>query len=440
MKPHGLSLALSSGDPLWLGIALLVPATAVGWGVAFSALSRLRYARKRLIEQQDSAIAEHYVEPPELPIDGFPGSVLLLDTLGALLQANQEAVSQFGDSIGAILRHPAARGALSAALRAEALVQDGAPPVCSTTFTLDVPIKRTMFVALRRIPGAKRLNDRILVLLTDRSEAHALDRMRIDFVAHASHELRTPLASLSGFIDALRNGGASTDEAVRQQFLDVMAQQSARMKRLIDRLLYLSRVQAHEHQKPQNIVEVSDLMALVLDEVAPRFEGEGYALKFDIEDDLFIHADEDELVQVMLNLIENALRYGKYDDKLLTVTLMARRAAEQDDRWPTEGGVVLSVKDDGRGMEAHHLPRLAERFYRVVDAGQVGRTQGSGLGLSIVRHIIDRHQGRMHMASAPNQGTSCLVWLPPLVGDAVVERVPGPSISVSSDEAELTDI
>ncbi|GBR43621.1 sensor histidine kinase [Neokomagataea thailandica] len=440
MKPHGLSLALSSGDPLWFGIVLLTLAALIGWGVAFSTLRRLRYVRGCLTAQQEVMQNNRDEELPELPIDGFPGAVLLLDTLGALIQANREAVSQFGDSIGAILRHPAARGALSAALRAEAHAPEGTPPVCSTTFTLDVPIKRTMFLALRHIPSSKRLNDRILVVLTDRSEAHALDRMRIDFVTHASHELRTPLASLSGFIDALRNGGASTDDAVRQQFLDVMAQQSARMKRLIDRLLYLSRVQAHEHQKPQNVVEVSDLMALVLDEVAPRFEGEGYALNFDIEDDLFIHADEDELVQVMLNLIENALRYGKHDDKTLTVTLLARRAIEQDDRWPTEGGVVLSVKDDGRGMEAHHLPRLAERFYRVVNAEQAKRAQGSGLGLSIVRHIIDRHQGRMHMASAPNQGTSCLVWLPPSVGDVGADRVSCSVGSASAEDGELAEV
>lgn len=438
MAAQGLSHALSSGDPLWFGIALLAPCAVVGWGVALSSVRRSRREQSPII-QHDMTPIEAHADVPDLPIDGFPGSVLLLDTLGALLQANQEAISQFGDSIGAILRHPAARGALSAALRAELSVLDGVPPVCSTTFTLDVPITRTMYVALRRIPGVKRQQDRILVLLTDRTEAHALDRMRIDFVAHASHELRTPLASLSGFIDALRNGGASTDEAVRQQFLDVMAQQSARMKRLIDRLLYLSRVQAHEHQKPQNVVEVSDLMAVVLDEVAPRFEGEGYALKFDIEDDLFIHADEDELVQVMLNLIENALRYGKKDDKILTVTLLARRAVEQDDRWPVEGGIVLSVKDDGRGMEAHHLPRLAERFYRVVDAEQAGRAQGAGLGLSIVRHIVDRHQGRMHIASAPNQGTSCLVWLPPPAGDVGADRLLNVSASASPEENELTE-
>ncbi|GBR51099.1 two component sensor histidine kinase PhoR [Neokomagataea thailandica NBRC 106555] len=216
-----------------------------------------------------------------------------------------------------------------------------------------------------------------------------------------------------------------------------MAQQSARMKRLIDRLLYLSRVQAHEHQKPRTLVDVSDLMAVVLDEVAPRFEGEGYALKFDIEDELFIRADEDELVQVILNLIENALRYGKRDGHLLSVTLQARRAVPQDDRWPTENGVVLSVKDDGRGMEAHHLPRLAERFYRVADAVQTGRTQGTGLGLSIVRHIVDRHQGRMHIASAPNQGTACLVWLPPPNTEHGTERNTSSAGLVGSAEGDV---
>ncbi|QDH24875.1 two-component sensor histidine kinase [Neokomagataea tanensis] len=435
MKPHGLSHAFSSGGPLWLGLVFFAVCAAVGWSYAFYVKWTVKSSR--LPQREEYPRVQEDIEASGLYIDSFPGSVLLLDTLGALLQANQEAIAQFGDSIGAILRHPAARGALSAALRAEYSSDEHVPPVCSTTFTLDVPITRTMFVALRRIPGAKKQHDRVLVLLADRTEAHALDRMRIDFVAHASHELRTPLASLSGFIDALRNGGSNTDDAVRAQFLDVMAQQSARMKRLIDRLLYLSRVQAHEHQKPRTLVDVSDLMAVVLDEVAPRFEGEGYALKFDIEDELFIRADEDELVQVILNLIENALRYGKRDGHLLSVTLQARRAVPQDDRWPTENGVVLSVKDDGRGMEAHHLPRLAERFYRVADAVQTGRTQGTGLGLSIVRHIVDRHQGRMHIASAPNQGTACLVWLPPPNTEHGTERNTSSAGLVGSAEGDV---
>lgn len=419
MTASGLTPGTEANDALLWTFGVLALLALTGWGAVFLVLRRL----KRLTITEPPLIlpetaVSHY---PELSIDSFPGSVLLLDSLGALLKANEEAASQFGDGIGAILRHPAARGALSAALRAE--TTEGLshlPPVCSTTFTLDVPVARTLHVALRRIPAQRRYMDRVLVLLTDQSEARALDRMRIDFVAHASHELRTPLASLSGFIDALRNNEVTgADPGIRQQFLEVMTQQSARMKRLIDRLLYLSRVQAHEHQRPRQVVDVADLMAVVLGEVAPRFDEAGYNLKLAVEDALYIRADEDELVQVILNLIENALRYGKQDDRVLNVTLFARCVADRDDRWPLAGGVLLGVKDDGRGMASHHLPRLAERFYRVADANRV--SQGTGLGLSIVRLIVDRHEGRLQISSAPNKGTTCLVWLPPtgkVAGDA----------------------
>ncbi|MBF0862056.1 two-component sensor histidine kinase [Gluconobacter kanchanaburiensis] len=410
---------------------VLVCVALAGWVLAVWLL--LRQPRLPAFPPEDYL---RPVSPTDLPVDPLPACAVVLDGLGAIVQVNEEAASQFGETVGAILRHPAARAALSAALRVPVLSSAyGAggstdsssangvpaasradlPPVCSTTFTLDVPVPRTFHLMLRRLPGGKGQDRRVLVILNDRSEAQAADRMRMDFVAHASHELRTPLASVSGFIDALQ-GPAGENPAIRQQFLGVMRQQSERLKRLIDRLLYLSRVQAHEHQRPRDLVDVADLMAVVLGEVAPRFEAEGRTLRLQIEDDLVIRADEDEIVQVLLNLIENALRYGAGEAEPLTITLSARRAVIPDDRWPADGGVILGVEDDGCGMEAHHLPRLTERFYR---AG-AGTGHGTGLGLSIVRHILDRHGGRLRIASAPGKGTTCLVWLPPARGSLAV--------------------
>ncbi|EHH68217.1 sensor histidine kinase [Gluconobacter morbifer] len=396
--PHDMLLPLTVA----LGVAALG-----GWG---GLVASVLYRRRSTVRPSDvRTVADLSAPDLRLPIDAFPASVLLVDALGALLHANEDAIAQFGDSMGAILRHPATRAALFAALRAEPATEGDPVPLCSTTLTLDVPVPRTLHLALRRLPGGKGRSRRLLVVLSDRSDAQAVDRMRTEFVAHASHELRTPLASMSGFIDALKDGAGESVQ-LRTQFLDIMAQQCARMKRLIDRLLYLSRVQAHEHQRPRDLLDVSELMAVVLGEIAPRFEQENRHLRVDVEDGLLIHADEDEMTQVLLNLIENALRYGAGAEDGLTVTLFARRQITADDSWPAENGVLIGVQDNGCGIAPHHLPRLTERFYRVGEARQDG--EGTGLGLSIVRHILDRHGGRLKIVSSPGNGATCLVWLP----------------------------
>lgn len=339
----------------------------------------------------------------------LPAHVMIVSTMGEVLRVSPQTRRQFGDRLGAMLRHPTVHSLLDAALHTQNDEETGEHPVCSASITFDVPVIWTVHLAVRwvKLPIVKE--SYLVVVLSDRSEAQAVDRMRVDFVSHASHELRTPLASLSGFIDMLRHDDAC--EAQHSRSLSIMAHQADRMRRLIDRLLYLSRVQVRAHERPSHHVYVDDVMALVVGEVASQFDGRKAILTLDVDENLMIQADEDEMIQVFLNLIDNALKYGQSAGKTLEIVLFGRAVRENDPLWPGGHGLVLGVRDNGCGIDAHHLPRLTERFYRI-GSTQDESVAGTGLGLSIVKHIIERHRGRFRIQSHRGSGTVASVWLP----------------------------
>lgn len=349
-----------------------------------------------------------------LLVEAIPGMALILGSMGQILACNEDAQTHYGNSLGALLRHPNARDTLKTALHAPSVTDATLPAACSTTVRLDVPVKCSVHLAMRRIVGSSERDSLVLVLLHDRSIMQAVDRMRADFVAHASHELRTPLASLSGFIDLMREGGDTTDPSSRTLYLDIMNQQATRMQRLIDRLLYLSQLELKGHHRPHEQLDVDELFALVLGEVTPRFHDSGRTLTVDHEENLILLADSDEMVQVLLNLIENAIRYGTRPDHPLHVRLHARQATPDEGPSSAMPGILITVEDNGPGIAAHHIPRLTERFYRITNQPEshTESEQGTGLGLAIVRQILERHGGQIRFASTPGQGTTCFIWLP----------------------------
>lgn len=331
--------------------------------------------------------------PPEL-LDLLPHPVLALGRDGSLIHANQTARMQFGDSLPALLRHPLLSQAIRRLLPGETGRID---------LAMDVPVRRVLRAALRS-DGASL----VLLSLTDRTEQEAVERMRTDFIANASHELRTPLASLIGFIETLQ-GPAADDAPARVRFLAIMSDQAARMRRLIDNLLSLSRIQMHEHTRPDGRVSPHALLARVAAEHAPQHAGTGAELAVEIVGDMpDVAADADQLVQVLHNLLDNAVKYASRPGCPARIVLAAHGADAAHD--PAADGVVLSVTDNGPGIPARHIPRLTERFYRVEDPARA--KAGSGLGLAIVKHIVGRHGGRLTIESVPGQGSRFAVWLP----------------------------
>ena len=228
--------------------------------------------------------------------------------------------------------------------------------------------------------------------------------MRSDFVANASHELRTPLASLSGFIETLQ-GPARSDAPARDRFLAIMKEQATRMARLIDDLLSLSRIEQKAHIHPDNSVDLGALVRQVADGLSPLAHEREVEVKIaDQASSLLVPGDRDELIRVFENLIENALKYGA-PGRRVDITLA---------RDPANGGAkeaVVSVRDYGPGIAPEHLPRLTERFYRV-DISESRAQGGTGLGLALVKHILNRHRGRLVIESTPGAGATFAVRLP----------------------------
>jgi two-component system phosphate regulon sensor histidine kinase PhoR len=229
--------------------------------------------------------------------------------------------------------------------------------------------------------------------------------MRADFVANASHELRTPLASLKGFVETLQ-GAAKDDPAARERFLEVMREQTARMSRLVDDLLSLSRVEMREHLPLPARVDLEDALAHVVQVLQPLAAQAGASLELArLGRPALVRGDRDEIVQVFQNLIQNAIKYGKQGGQVRIAIGEEPAAGSRPARF------TASVADDGPGIAPEHLPRLTERFYRV-DAAASRERGGTGLGLAIVKHILNRHRGELLIRSRVGEGSTFTVTLP----------------------------
>jgi two-component system phosphate regulon sensor histidine kinase PhoR len=341
-------------------------------------------------------------------IEALPEPVFVIDSETHALAFNAPArllapTLRLGEPISRSLRSP---DMLDAAMR---VIAGGPAEKAAWVERLPVERKFEAHIAPLRFPG---LATAAMISLRDLTEAHRIERMRVDFVANASHELRTPLASLLGFVETLQ-GPAKNDPVAREKFLGIMREQAQRMARLVDDLLSLSRIEQHMHVRPAEPVDLSMLVAHIVDTLTPMAEESGAPLALDLEPNVIAPGDRDELARIAENLIENALKYGRSDSGRPVEISLARKG-----RF-----AVFSVRDHGPGVAPEHIPRLTERFYRV-DAGKSRAKGGTGLGLAIVKHIVLRHRGRLGIDSAPGRGALFQVTLPMSdIGGAIPDQI-----------------
>jgi two-component system phosphate regulon sensor histidine kinase PhoR len=350
-----------------------------------------------------SHVADVSIDPTGLP--PLPDSLDLLEAVDdpllivrsrRVIFANPAARKVLGEHVEGVdvrlaIRHPAA---------AERLIdRSGAEPGERVTRTELVGLgerERRWEMTVTRLRDASRL-----VRLIDRSEAHASEQMRTDFVANASHELRTPLATLLGFLETLQDDSAAEHAPTRQRFIKIMWDEARRMHRLVDDLISLSRIEAERFSPLRDSVPLLAVVEDVRAAAGTLLEEKGSRVRVERNGlDPVVLGDRAQLTQLIQNLVVNALKYGRPGDDV-TVSFA--------DAGPEM--LHVSVADRGDGIAPEHLPRLTERFYRV-DPSRSRAMGGTGLGLAIVKHIVGRHRGRLDIRSTIGQGTEVSVYLP----------------------------
>jgi two-component system, OmpR family, phosphate regulon sensor histidine kinase PhoR len=352
------------------------------------------------------AVAERAGEPLEAVIAGVPDPVIALDRNGRVLTVNESARSlapalRLGEPVSLALRMPELIEAIG---RAYATGDEQ-----RVEYSERVPIDRWFEVIVKPVRRDPKLHMPDLVLMTfhDLTPLRRVEEMRADFVANASHELRTPLAALSGFIETLQ-GSARDDAKARERFLRIMQEQARRMARLIDDLLSLSRIELNAHRRPDTPVDLVPIVRQVADGLQTLARDRGVTVHIDAANAMRVPGDRDELVRVFENLVENALKYGAAGKRVdIGFSEGESPEGEQEAR--------ISVRDYGPGIAPEHVPRLTERFYRV-DVRESRAQGGTGLGLSLVKHILNRHHGRLLIESMPGAGATFTIYLPLAVG------------------------
>lgn len=378
-----------------IGVEVKSADPAVYWTPLGGGLARqLQDSRRRVITVQRAIEAR--ADDAERVIDALPEALFVLDARRRILHANRAAEDIFGQDLAGrnlaqILRNPRLLQAV------ERCLANG--QAAEIELEIMSPVVRTLEAHIRPLPHQGAGGNALLVTLQDLTAIRRAEQMRVDFVANVSHELRTPLTSLGGFIETMQTV-AKDDVAAHERFLTIMATETQRMNRLVEDLLSLSRIELEEHTPPENPVALRPIIESVMDLLLPIAEEYKTTVSLDMPDGFpMVTGDEDQLAQVVRNLLENAIKYGRQGG---SVSIRARVNGVQ---------AAVAFQDDGEGIPREVQYRLTERFYRVEKA-RSRKIGGTGLGLAIVKHIVNRHRGRLQIESNLGQGSTFTVCLP----------------------------
>ena len=390
---HVFDVALGMRVLQWLsdGAALPAPVGFGLWREIAERMRRLSRLRERLVQQRDDRLQDFLAA-----MQASPNGVVLLDADLRIEWCNQSAQSHFGldatrdllQHFGNLVRDPGFAAYLATGDFQKDVLMPGRASTSSKPVRLSVHMH----------PYGE---GRTLLLSRDVTAVEQAEAMRRDFVANVSHEIRTPLTVMAGFVETLQSLNLSEQEHAR--YLDLMAQQADRMQSLVSDLLTLSRLEGSPLPSVQEWVPMASIFQQCRQEVTELSRmlwGQPQTLDFDIAEGIAVAGSSAELHSAVLNLISNAVRYTP-EGKGIFVQWHANG----------DGSAQFSVRDEGVGIAAEHIPRLTERFYRV-DRSRSRETGGTGLGLAIVKHVAQRHGAELSIVSTPGQGSTFTVWFP----------------------------
>jgi two-component system, OmpR family, phosphate regulon sensor histidine kinase PhoR len=348
------------------------------WEDTFVALYHL--ARRQSVSQQQLSKALARFQRAG---EAMPDGVVMLDANDQIEWFNPIAAQQFGlnpkTDIGNPITYLLRQGQFNEYISAHNYSE---PLVMKSTRSPDTTL------AIQLVPFGEELK---LLISRDITRFEQVETMRRDFIANVSHELRTPLTVVGGFLESLQDYTDMSEED-RAHFFDLMRDQTLRMQRLVEDLLTLSRLESAANPLQEETVPMAQLLQQLLAEAQGLSQGQ-HRIALEVLSESALFGSESELRSALGNLISNAVRYTPQGGEILV-------------RWEVQQGEGrFSVKDSGIGIEARHIPRLTERFYRI-DRSRSRETGGTGLGLSIVKHVLTRHQARLEVTSEVGHGST----------------------------------
>jgi len=340
-------------------------------------------------------------------LDGMVEGVIAVDGQESILLMNERARAMFGVGRGRGEGKPFLEVIRNADLHEIFRSGRTAGDVFRRELRLVHPVDRTLRVTA--VPLRLVAEEPGLVLVVDDvTELRRLEQVRTEFIANVSHELRTPLTAIQGYLETLL-GGALEEREHARRFVEIAFRHTERLGRLLNDLTDLSNIELGKVSLQLAATPLGPMVDSVLEIVAAKARDGGVALHADVHPALSVQADHDRLTQILINLVDNAVKYTPAGG---AVTVRARATAD--------GRVETSVNDTGVGIPRADLPRITERFYRV-DKARSRELGGTGLGLAIVRHLVLAHGGEMTIESEEGRGTTVRVTLPAGSGTAAAQ-------------------
>ena len=339
-------------------------------------------------------------------LDNMISGVLLIDKAGSIVLMNRTAedilgyaaVELIGSRFGETNRHQELTRLIGECLDRQQHIRDD--------LLFYYPVERVLEANLVPVTAGGEYSG-IVIVLHDITAIRRLERMRSEFVANVSHELRTPITAVKGFAETLMSG-ALDDRETAMAFLKIIYDESDRLNRLIEDTLALSKIESKQSALQFAPIELDVFMDGAIGMIEREAASRGIAIERQVDEGLFIEADEDRLRQIVINLLTNAINYTPEGGK---VKVTVEAFVVQTEPGHDDDLVKITVKDTGIGIPKKDLPRIFERFYRV-DKARSRSSGGTGLGLSIVKHLVELHRGTIRVDSVVGAGTSFIIELP----------------------------